>query len=262
MGVHAEHSGVSTPATTSTAATAGNRSTDPSSAENEAFVDSVLELTAKLVGPLEISEVLHELAEKLTELLGLTGAGVALVLGSRLRAATAVPRGLLPLEAYQEEHQEGPCVAAYRSGELQIVCDLRAEHSWPGFREVAAQVGMRAMVGVPMTLAGTTIGAINLYDDQVRRWSREHLRWAEVMANIATGYLLSSAALARQTELAEQLQNALDSRVLIEQAKGVLAEANGVSVDEAYTRLRQHARSHRTALRSVARQVVAGEIQL
>lgn len=78
-------------------------------------MDSVLDLTATLVGPLEISEVLYDLAERLTTLLDLGGAGVALAVGSRLQAATAVPRALLPLEAYQEEHQEGPCVSAHRS---------------------------------------------------------------------------------------------------------------------------------------------------
>src|SRR5699024_3874793 len=149
-----------------------------------------------------------------------------------LQAATAVPRALLPLETYQEEYQEGPCVSAYRTGRVQIVCDLTAGPDWPGFRQVAAQVGVRAMVGVPMTLAGTAIGAVNLYSTEVRQWSREHLRWAAVITNIATAYLLSSAALAQQAELAQQLQHALDSRILIEQAKGVLAKAHGIHVEE------------------------------
>ena len=231
-------------------------------ARHEDFLDTTLEFTDKLVNPFEVSEALYELAERLTALLALAGTGVALAVDTRLAAASAVPSTLLPLEDYQVEHQEGPCALAYQTGELQTVSDLREEQAWPGYRAIAARVGVRAVVGIPMSLAGSTIGAINLYSTTARRWTRDHLRPAMALTNIATAYLLSAAALAKQTELSEQLQHALDSRVLIEQAKGVLAEANGIAVDEAYQVLRRHARSCGRRVQDVARQIIDGELHL
>lgn len=240
---------------TSAAAAAAAADLASSIAENthhQVFVDTALDFTEKLVSPFEISEALYELAERLTALLALAGSGVILESDSRLQAATAVPRALLQLENYQVEHQEGPCVFAHQSGELQVVTDLRQERAWPGYRQIAAQVGVRAVVGIPLKLAGVSIGAINLYNTDAREWSRVDLRSAMVMTNIATAYLLSSTALTKQTELSVQLQHALDSRVLVEQAKGVLAEANGISVEAAYQLLRRYARNGGLRVHDVA----------
>lgn len=240
---------------TSAAAAAAAADLASSIAENthhQVFVDTALDFTEKLVSPFEISEALYELAERLTALLALAGSGVILESDSRLQAATAVPRALLQLENYQVEHQEGPCVFAHQSGELQVVTDLRQERAWPGYRQIAAQVGVRAVVGIPLKLAGVSIGAINLYNTDAREWSRVDLRSAMVMTNIATAYLLSSTALTKQTELSVQLQHALDSRVLVEQAKGVLAEADGISVEAAYQLLRRYARNGGLRVHDVA----------
>lgn len=240
---------------TSAAAAAAAADLASSIAENthhQVFVDTALDFTEKLVSPFEISEALYELAERLTALLALAGSGVILESDSRLQAATAVPRALLQLENYQVEHQEGPCVFAHQSGELQVVTDLRQERAWPGYRQIAAQVGVRAVVGIPLKLAGVSIGAINLYNTDAREWSRVDLRSAMVMTNIATAYLLSSTALTKQTELSVQLQHALDSRVLVEQAKGVLAEANGISVEATYQLLRRYARNGGLRVHDVA----------
>lgn len=240
---------------TSAAAAAAAADLASSIVENthhQVFVDTALDFTEKLVSPFEISEALYELAERLTALLALAGSGVILESDSRLQAATAVPRALLQLENYQVEHQEGPCVFAHQSGELQVVTDLRQERAWPGYRQIAAQVGVRAVVGIPLKLAGVSIGAINLYNTDAREWSRVDLRSAMVMTNIATAYLLSSTALTKQTELSVQLQHALDSRVLVEQAKGVLAEADGISVEAAYQLLRRYARNGGLRVHDVA----------
>lgn len=233
-------------------AAADMASTIAESSPHQLFVDTVLDFTEKLVSPFEIGEALYELAERLTALLALAGSGVILESGSRLQAATAVPRALLQLENYQVEHQEGPCVFAHQSGEVQVINDLRQERDWPGYRQIAAQVGVRSVVGIPMKLAGESIGAINLYNTHARAWSRVDLRSALVMTNIATAYLLSSAALTKQTALADQLQHALDSRVLVEQAKGVLAEAKGISVEAAYELVRRYARNGGLRVHDVA----------
>ncbi|UFU05519.1 ANTAR domain-containing protein [Ruania halotolerans] len=230
--------------------------------DGDRFVEAAIELTEKLVQPLEINEALFDLADRITSVLELAGSGVVLMIDSRVCAATAVPPVFRTLETFQEEHQEGPCVTACRTGEIQAVADLRTEERWPGYQAAAEQVGVRAVVGVPMKLAGNTVGAINLYSTSPRDWHASDLSAARVMTNIAAGYLISAAALARQTEISTQLQHALDSRVLIEQAKGVLAEALGIEVDRAYERLRHYARSHGRKAHDVAREIVAGDLQL
>lgn len=231
-------------------------STFAENSPHQLFVDAALDFTEKLVSPVEIGEALDELAERLTALLSLAGSGVILESDSRLQTATAVPPALLQLENYQVEHQEGPCIFAHQSGEVQVITDLRQKHNWPRYRQIAAQVGVRAVVGIPMKLAGASIGAINLYNTDARQWTRVDLCSAMVMTNIATGYLLSSAALTKQTELSAQLQHALDSRVLVEQAKGVLAEAKGISVEAAYQLLRRYARNGGLSVHDVACAIV------
>lgn len=100
------------------------------------------------------------------------------------------------------------------------------------------------------------LGALNVYDDHVRKWSETDIESGRVLANMATGYILHASRLGEADRLNEQLQNALDSRIVIEQAKGILAGEHGVSVDDGFEILRQHARSNRASLRDVADAVV------
>jgi AmiR/NasT family two-component response regulator len=100
------------------------------------------------------------------------------------------------------------------------------------------------------------IGALNLYDDSVRAWTTGDLQIAAVLADIATGYVVHASQLQKQRDLASHLQQALDSRIIIEQAKGVLANAYSTSVDEAFARLRRHARNHNARVSDVASAVV------
>jgi GAF domain-containing protein len=224
--------------------------------DHDLFVDTTAGFSERLLSHYEIGEVLADLGDRLARLFSLAGSGVTLGMDGRLLAVTAIPPDLAPLERHQEAEQEGPCVQAYQGGQVVAVPDLQAEDRWPGYRRVADQLGMRAVVGVPMRLGEQTVGALNMYHADVREWPQEDLEAARVLANMATAYLINASSLAKQVQLADQLQHALDSRVVIEQAKGILAEAHGISVDSAFERLRRHARSHSAKVQHVARAVV------
>jgi len=162
-----------------------------------------------------------------------------------------------PLERLQEQAQEGPCVDAFRSGRPVAAADLTVDHErWSEFKIEAASQGIRASAGIPMHLDGERVGALNLYDQAPHPWSEDELATASVLAAVATGYLLNASELAKAQRTAEQLRLALDSRVVIEQAKGIIAAHRAVSVDQAFALLRSHARSHNAPLRSVAEAVV------
>ncbi len=230
--------------------------------DHDHLIDSCLELTEKLASPYEVNEALFDLAAHLTRLLQLAGSGVTLGMDEQMSTVIAVPPELRALEAFQERTMEGPCVTAFREGEVCVVGDLRNEQRWPGYRKVADQVGVRSVVGVPMKLGGRTFGAMTMYHSRPHDWPETDLRAARVLTNIATAYLVYSLSLNEQTELSAQLQHALENRVLIEQAKGFLAQTHDISVEAAYQRLREHARSHNRRVREIARDVVDRRLSL
>lgn len=222
------------------------------------FVRTLSEFTADLVSSYDTDVMLENLAQRVTAVLDLSGSGVSLAAADgRLAFATAVPEPLRELERSQEAIQRGPCVAAYTSGEIVAVPDLGVgSGGWQEYEQVAARLGIHAVAGVPMRYKGAPVGALDLYSTEVRPWPDDDLAVAQVMADMATGYLMNAARLREHETLSEQLQRALDSRVLIEQAKGVVAEARSVSVDEAFQRIRAWSRNHNAAIRDVAAQVV------
>ena len=230
--------------------------------DHDLFVRTTAGFTEKLLSHYDLDDVLSDMGDRLMRLFALAGSGVTLVLEGRLHAVTAVPPIIAPLERYQEEKQEGPCNDAYRSGEVVAVSDLMSETRWPGYRQVAGQVGMRAVVGVPMRLADRVVGALNMYHANVREWTDDDLVAARVLANMATAYLINASSLSKQAQLAQQLQQALDTRVVIEQAKGVLAEAHRISMEDAFERMRRHARNHNVKVHLVARAVVGVGLRL
>jgi GAF domain-containing protein len=160
------------------------------------------------------------------------------------------------IEQTQEQTQSGVCVEAFTSGEVVTVADLELESRWPEFRSVAREVGVRATAAVPMRLGGEALGALNLYDDKPRQWTEHDMSTATVLADMATSYLVNASEIAESRRRAEQLEEALETRIIIEQAKGVLANERKVSVDQAFEILRRHARTHQAGLRTVADAVV------
>ena len=200
-----------------------------------------------------------ELTESLTAVLGLSGSGVTMADDrGRLRFVTAVSQASGELERNQEEEQAGPCRDAYDTGDVVRVTDVRDESArWPEFSAAATRLAVAGVAGIPMRLDDKIIGALNLYSAQPRAWSDEDVAVAGVLADVATSYVVNASKLRQQEQLSEQLQEALDSRVVIEQAKGITSQQNSVTIDAAYQRMRAHARNNNASLRLVAEAIVA-----
>jgi len=211
----------------------------------------------------DLERTLTELAESVTEVLGLSGSGVTMAEEGRLRFVTAVSEASGELERNQAEQQAGPCRDAYDTGEVVRVTDVRQESvRWPEFSATAYRVGVAAVAGIPMRLADEIIGALNLYSTEPRKWSDQDIAVARVLADVATSYVVNASKLRQQEQLSEQLQEALESRVIIEQAKGITAQQNAVTVDHAYQMMRRHARNNNANLRMVAEAIVAVGLQV
>lgn len=225
--------------------------------DHSLFLQTLSEFTRTLVTQYDVDAVLDDLTTRLVDVLGLAGSGVALARDGKLQFATAFPPRVIELELVQHQHQKGPCVNAYRSGEVIAVTDLaQYASSWPEYSAVAQRLGMTAVAGIPMRLRDETVGAINLYVDGAAEWPAEDLAAAVVMADMATSYLINASTLRQQEQLNDQLQRALDSKLIIEQAKGAIATSHGISVDDAFERIRRHARSHNVTVRAVAEAIV------
>ena len=226
-------------------------------ADQKLLTQTLSEFASTLVKDFSISDVLHDLAERATAVVGADGAGVSLQHAGHLRFATALDEWSSNLERVQETEQAGPCVDALQAGEAVAVADLtEADRGWGAYGQAAREAGIVAVAGIPMRLNGEKIGTLNIYSNTRREWSEEDLGAAGVLADIATSYVINASKLAQQRRINEQLQEALDSRIVIEQAKGILSAERSIPIDEAFELLRQHARSHRAALRSVAEAVV------
>ncbi len=231
----------------------------------DTLLDSLERFAAALTSGYGIGDVLHNLTEEMAEVLGLRGAGVTLVHDGQLRFVTAAVEAIATLERVQENSQKGPCVDAVASSTPVAVPDIAsgdASTRWPDYTIAAKNTGIQAVAGIPMLAEESAIGAVNLYDSQPRNWSVEDLRVATIFARIATGYLVHASSAQQQQRTAEQLQQALNTRLTIEQAKGVLATQRETTVDEAFDRLRKYAREHNARIHDVSHAVVTGDLLL
>ena len=211
----------------------------------------------------DLETALAELTESVAAGLGLSGSGVTMAEDGRLRFVTAVSQASGELERVQEQQQSGPCQDAYDTGEVVCVTDVRVEtNRWPEFAAAAARLGVAGVAGIPMRLTNQTIGALNLYAPEPREWSEDDIAAAAVLADVATSYVINASKMHQQQQLSQQLQQALESRVVIEQAKGITAQRQTVTVDEAYHLMRGHARSNNASIRAVAEAIVAVGLQV
>jgi len=227
------------------------------------FLRTLSRFAVVLPAHYDLEAALSELTESVTAVLGLCGSGVTMAEEGRLRFVTAVSQASGELERNQEEQQAGPCRDAYETGEVVRVTDVRGESArWPEFSATAVRLGVAGVAGIPMRLADQIIGALNLYSPQPREWSDEDIAVAGVLADVATSYVVNASKLRQQEQLSEQLQAALESRVVIEQAKGITAYKHAVTIEQAYQLMRRHARSNNASLRLVAEAIVAVGLQV
>ncbi len=215
-------------------------------------------LADSLVEDYDIVDLLDRLAEACVRLLGVTAAGLLLNdQHGRLAVVASSSEETRLLEIFQLQNDQGPCLDCVRTGAAVVSGDLDADRTrWPLFASFAVDAGFRSVAALPLRLREQTIGGLNLFDDRAVPVPPDDQRLAQALADVATIGILQQRSAHRSTMLAEHLQRALNSRVVIEQAKGVLAERGGLSTEEAFDSLRLYARDQNIKLTDLAVAIV------
>jgi GAF domain-containing protein len=224
-------------------------------------VQSLVDLADTLVDDYDVVDVLTGLTDRCVHLLGAAAAGVMLASPGGLRLVASSSEAMRVLELFELQASEGPCLDAFRSGEAVEHEILRpGSGRWPRFSEVAVEAGFRSAFALPLRLRDTTIGALNLVGAEESRMDDADALVARAFADLATISVLQQRAAAESQRVNEQLQHALTSRIVIEQAKGVVFERAGIDMAEAFSRLRSYARSHNARLTDVAQAAIDGHL--
>ena len=207
-------------------------------------------------------DVLDRLVAACVHLLDLSAAGVLLEdQHGSVAVVSSSSESSRRLQLAQVQHGEGPSLECIRTGTAVISADLKAERArWPVFVPAAVAAGFRCVAAVPLRLRDQTIGALTTFNAHAEIAPQNAQRLAQAFADVATIGILQRRSSNRSELLVGQLQRAVDSRVVIEQAKGVLAERHNLSMDAAFAAMRGHARSHNGKLSEVALAVLHGEI--
>ena len=227
--------------------------------EREALLaQTLVELADSLVDEFDIVELLTLLTDRCVELLDVTAAGLMLAdPGQDLAVMAYSSDAMRLLELLELETQEGPCVDCYRTGVPVVNQDIAdADSRWPSVAPAVRAAGFASMHALPLRLRGQTIGALNLFRAGTGRLTDADMSAGQALADIATITILQHHASLEAQVLNDQLTQALQSRIVIEQAKGVLAEAVHLGMGDAFERLRGYARSHNLRLTEVAQAVV------
>ncbi|MFD5628929.1 MULTISPECIES: GAF and ANTAR domain-containing protein [unclassified Streptomyces] len=214
-----------------------------------------VELADNLVADFDLIDFLRLLTDRCVGMLDASAAGVLLAdRDGKLRVMAASDERVRLLELFQLQNDEGPCLECFRTGTQVIVPDLSREvDRWPHFATAAHRSGFGAVQALPMRLRDEVVGALNLFHATPGPFDPAGTLIAQALADVATISLLQQRSSHRSTVLNEQLQTALNSRVLLEQAKGKLAERQGIDMEQAFTALRSYARAHNRRLSDVAR---------
>jgi GAF domain-containing protein len=207
---------------------------------------------------MSVQNAFERVVEAVPTLFGADGAGILLADAAQvLRHACSTDRAGQVLESAQEASGRGPCVESLVDGVVVTVCDILADERWPELGPILASNGVRAVIGMPLRVGGVPIGSVNVYSRAPRAWD-ESDRSALAAIESLVERVVSSALLAhRQEELISQLERALEARVLVERAVGMLMAKEGLDAPGAFERLRRAARSSRRPVREVASEVIA-----
>ena len=228
--------------------------------DTDLLSDTFVDLADTMVADFDVIDFLHMLTDRSVRLLAASAAGVLLAdPRGELRVAAASSEEVGLLELFQLQSDQGPCLECFRTGQPVTISDLTgAAQRWPRFADAAVQSGFRAVQALPMRLRDQVIGALNLFGARPGPFEAVDLRIGQALADVATIGLLQERNVRRRETVAEQLQSALNSRVMIEQAKGKLAERLGVDMDHAFTMIRDYSRNTNQRLTDVARSFVDG----
>lgn len=227
---------------------------------NAAFVAVADTLTTNY----DVVDLLHTLVGECAEILNVQAGGLLLAdADGHLQLVASTSESADLVEVMQLSVGAGPCVDCFTTGTVVSVPDLVATgDKWPTFRDAALSQNFLSVHATPMRLRGSVIGTLNLFSTSVGEVSAADTAVAQALADVATIGIIQERLTAQSQLVAEQLQNALSSRVMIEQAKGALAQATTMTIDEAFDSLRKYARSHNLTLHSVAEGVANRTISI
>ena len=222
------------------------------------LVHTLVKLAESLVDDFDVVELLSLLADRCVDVLGVSAAGVMLVAPEGdLRVVASSSEAMRVVELFELQSDEGPCLDCFASGEAVLNQDLTTvDGRWPRFAPVALDAGFRAAHALPMRLRGAVIGALNLFSRDECVLSAENVVAGQALAAVATIAILQQRVVSDARILNDQLNTALTSRVVIEQAKGVLAERTGLSMPAAFEAMRKYARDNNLRLAEVAGHVI------
>jgi GAF domain-containing protein len=230
----------------------------------ERLFDAFATFADTLVAGYDVLDLLQTLVENCHDLLDVDSAGILLANaegGLEVVASTSEANTLV--EIMQLDADAGPCLECFRIRAVVSVPDIDIGSArWPDFCATARAQGIHSVYAIPLRLRETTIGTLNLMRNERGELNRHDIRAAQALADVATIGILQERTIRDASKLRAQLQDALSSRAVIEQAKGVVAETADVSIEAAFTLIREHARSNRVPLSLVARQLVSGDLRL
>jgi transcriptional regulator with GAF, ATPase, and Fis domain len=226
----------------------------------ELLSETFVELTDTMVAGFDVIDFLHVLTDRSVQLLDVSAAGLLLAdPRGELRVVAASSEAARLLELFQLQNDQGPCLDCFRAGRPVAAADLAvAAPRWPRFAPAAQRAGFGAVQALPMRLREQVIGALNLFRAEPGPFAPAVVQIGQALADVATISLLHERSMRHSDILNEQLQAALNSRVIIEQAKGKLAERLGVDMDQAFALLRDRARTTNRRLSDLARAFIDG----
>jgi GAF domain-containing protein len=225
--------------------------------DNEALSRSLRRLRQE-TDESELRTALQQVITGTRQLFSATGAGLMLIDDtSMLRFVAATDETGRLLEVRQEEIGRGPCVDALTFDQVTHVTDLADDDRWPELVRDLSEAGVRALLGVPVHAEGIPVGALNVYRDHPAKWSDSEISALEAYSTLIESLLRSAFMAHERGEVVEQLQHALDSRVTIERAVGVLMGRHGVDAVAAFNILRHSARSSGRKVADVAAELLA-----
>jgi GAF domain-containing protein len=223
---------------------------------------TLVELADTLVDDFDVVDLLTLLTERCVEILDISEAGIMLAspVGD-LGVMAASTESVRVLELLEVQAQEGPCLNCYRFGETVVQTDLTSAFDiWPHFAPECLVAGFQSVLALPMRLRGETIGVLNLFREAKGAMNDSDVRAGQAFADIATIAILQNRSALVAQRIIEQLQHALENRIVIEQAKGMLANQAFANVEMAFTMMRKYARNHNLRLAEVARDLIEGRL--
>jgi len=229
---------------------------------DQSIIRSLVEMADNLTEDFDVVELLTVLTDRCVNLLGVSAAGVMVASPTdELRLVASSSDAMAVVELFELQAQEGPCLEAFHSGERVDPENLHTgADRWPEFARVALEAGFASVCALPLRLRDTTIGALNLFSVDEAPMDEDDMVVARGLADLATISFLQHGAATQAQRVNEQLTHALESRIVVEQAKGIISERAGISVTEAFERLRSHARSNRLLLVDVAHDAIRGTL--